>query len=136
MTLFGPATESCTYLLITPSLAWGLIQARDERRRYVVRGLLVASFVLFVADQVWSWIPRSNNPLHLVMQPTAALALLVVQVSLGLTAKGTVAGDGVIGDEGRRGDRRPTSSVLRGPKLRSIKSRLSHTENFLRSEPT
>jgi hypothetical protein len=32
MTLFGPATESCTYILLAPSLAWALISPRMNRQ--------------------------------------------------------------------------------------------------------
>ena len=57
MTLSQTAvSEACTYLLIAPSLAWCLIQARTERRGLVVGGLLVTSCLLFLIDQIWSWV--------------------------------------------------------------------------------
>src|SRR5262249_51258876 len=41
MTVFGPATESCTYILLAPALAWALLEAWWQGRPHWYRGVLV-----------------------------------------------------------------------------------------------
>ena len=44
--LFGPATESCTYVVAAPAIAWVLVEAFDRPARWSTRLLLVASLLL------------------------------------------------------------------------------------------
>lgn len=44
--LFGPATESCTYVLAAPVVAWALVEAFRTNAPLAVRGVLVASLLL------------------------------------------------------------------------------------------
>jgi hypothetical protein len=44
--LFGPATETCTYVIVAPTIAWALIQAFTEPRAWLPRLLLIASLLL------------------------------------------------------------------------------------------
>src|SRR5439155_8326409 len=44
--LFGPATESCTYVVIAPAIAWSLIDAFRRPNSWGGRLLLIVSFVM------------------------------------------------------------------------------------------
>jgi hypothetical protein len=44
--LFGPATESCTYIVIAPVVAWTLIEAFRRRIPWTRRVLLICSFLM------------------------------------------------------------------------------------------
>ena len=44
--LFGPATESCTYVVVAPALAWSILDCFQRDRRWLTRGLLLASLLL------------------------------------------------------------------------------------------
>lgn len=44
--LFGPATESCTYVVMAPAAAWGLIDAFTRPASWLVRLMLIASLLL------------------------------------------------------------------------------------------
>ncbi|HEV3118666.1 MAG TPA: glycosyltransferase family 87 protein [Gemmataceae bacterium] len=57
MTVFGPATEACTYLLLGPVLAYGLIEAWVTRQPHWVTGLLLASYALFMLSSIELWFP-------------------------------------------------------------------------------
>ena len=87
MTLFGPATESCTYILVAPSLAWALLDAWSgpllvqHFAGHARRAGLLTSFTLFVVAQAAVWFPGGGRPLHaLGIQPLATLLFLVCQL--------------------------------------------------------
>jgi len=44
--LFGPATESCTYVVLAPALAWSLVEAYRRPLPWFGRSMLVASLVM------------------------------------------------------------------------------------------
>ncbi len=44
--LFGPATESCTYVVAAPAIAWALVEAFDREAWRSTRLLLIASLML------------------------------------------------------------------------------------------
>ena len=48
MTLFGPSTEVCTYMLIAPSLAWALTDAWFDPQALAQRIALILSYACFV----------------------------------------------------------------------------------------
>jgi hypothetical protein len=75
MTVFGPATESPTYALLAPGLAWALMEAWLVRRHVVVRGSLGVSAGLLVAAQIALWFPHGARIGSLGPQPLAALLL-------------------------------------------------------------
>jgi hypothetical protein len=84
MTVFGPATESCTYLLLAPPLAWALIQAWREPENGMARTVLLACYALFVVHQVALWFPGGKRLGGWGPQPLAALlfcACLVISQS-------------------------------------------------------
>jgi hypothetical protein len=75
MTVLGPATESCTYILLAPSLAWALLDAW-ARPFGPARGLMLASNGLFVVCQMAVWFPISRQVHTLGLQPLAGLLCL------------------------------------------------------------
>jgi hypothetical protein len=76
MTVFGVATESCTYMLVAPTAAWALLQAWLERRGLVVKALLAGSYGLFLSAQIANWFHGGNDFHALGVQPLAGLLLL------------------------------------------------------------
>jgi hypothetical protein len=85
MTLLGPATESASYMLLAPSLAWGIVQAWIEHRRLAL-GVLVTAFLLCVADQLSLWFSGGAMIRHLGALPLAAILTLVGLARIELTA--------------------------------------------------
>jgi len=78
MTVLGPATESPTYLLLAPCVAWGVLSGWAEPTRGVVRGLMLTSFVLLLSAQLsgsWGWLLQAYRTLG--PQPLAGLIYLV-----------------------------------------------------------
>jgi hypothetical protein len=75
MMLLGPATESTTYILLAPTLAWVVLEAWIEPRGPFYRAVVAASFLLFTATQVVLWFPHGNQFHKLAPHPIAALAL-------------------------------------------------------------
>jgi len=75
MTLLGPSTESCTYILVAPSLAWALVEAVAARRLAVVHVYLGLAVVFFTVARVGGWIPGGvANQVHaLGVHPLAGL---------------------------------------------------------------
>jgi hypothetical protein len=85
MTLFGSATESSTYILLAPSLAWTLLDAWLRPVSWWLRSGLSASFVLFTATQAAVWFPGGSQRLHVLgLHPLAALLLLVCVIGMEL----------------------------------------------------
>jgi hypothetical protein len=95
MTLFGSATESSTYVLLAPSLAWAVTEAWSRptaglspatQGRGTQTSLwqllgLSASFGLFVVTQAAVWLPHSR-PLHtLGSHALAGLLFLLCQLA-------------------------------------------------------
>lgn len=79
MTLFGPATESCTYILLAPTLAWCLLDA--PRGRW--HPCLHLSALLFLSTVLASWFPWGRWYHSFGPHPLAA-ALLLTHVLLQL----------------------------------------------------
>jgi hypothetical protein len=44
--LFGPATETCTFVIVAPTIAWTIIEAFSQPRNWPTRLLLIASLLL------------------------------------------------------------------------------------------
>jgi hypothetical protein len=99
MTLCGPATESCTYILLAPALAFGLVASRVERWPVPVRALFGGSFVLFALCVLAGVFPRTAQFHALGLQPLGALLLgtgYVVVLLWALAAPGVTTR---VGDE-------------------------------------
>jgi hypothetical protein len=78
MTLLGPATESCTYILLAPTLAWSLLEAWRRKNARWPRDVLVAGYALWVVVQAAVWFPGGSRKVHtLGLQPLAALVFLM-----------------------------------------------------------
>ncbi|HWG45609.1 MAG TPA: hypothetical protein VN688_22790, partial [Gemmataceae bacterium] len=80
MTLCGPATESCTYVLLAPALAWAVFSATSDRWPRFVEWMTRVALLLFllcVLRGLW----RDVNRIHaLGLQPQAALLLTIAYV--------------------------------------------------------
>jgi hypothetical protein len=75
MMLCGPTTESCTYVLLAPALAWGVAGARLDGWPAPASLLALVSFVLFAGVQL-TGLSRSASVVHaLGLHPLAALLL-------------------------------------------------------------
>jgi Glycosyltransferase family 87 len=57
MILCGPATESCTYVVLGPTLAWAIIEAWRSNSSPWVKGLLLGSCGLFLSCLLASMFP-------------------------------------------------------------------------------
>ncbi|HTU92174.1 MAG TPA: glycosyltransferase 87 family protein [Gemmataceae bacterium] len=80
MTLCGPATESSTYVLLAPTLAWMVQRAESERWPRLLGLMTRMAFILFlfcVVRGLWSGINRIHA---LGLQPQAALLLCLAYV--------------------------------------------------------
>jgi len=76
ITVFGLSTESATYILLGPALAWALVEARLEKRAPATRALLVCSYGLLVTTQIAAWFPGMVQRVReLGSQPFAGLLL-------------------------------------------------------------
>jgi len=86
--LFGPATESCTYAVAAPAVAWLLIEAFRKKSAWLARGTLLASLILMgplVTDLFGTTIRNFANEHG--SQPLGALVLclyLLVRSTQGL----------------------------------------------------
>jgi len=87
MTALGPATESATYILLAPAVAWGLVLCDPDPRAHVRRVAYGSIFALFVASQLAINIPGGKYFRdHLQPLPLAGtLLLLVVMTDLALS---------------------------------------------------
>jgi hypothetical protein len=77
MVLCGPASESCTYILLAPILAWAALEAAMDHRPLWSRLIPWCSFVLFVLSQTTSWFPEQVRMLFLGILPLAGVVLWV-----------------------------------------------------------
>jgi hypothetical protein len=82
MTLCGPATESSTYILLAPALAWAVHCAESEqwpRSIGLITRMAFLLFVLCVIRGMW----RGVNRIHaLGLQPQGALLLTIAYVAV------------------------------------------------------
>jgi hypothetical protein len=100
MTVLGPATESCTYMLLAPALAGAVIEAWQGRPRWAGRGVVLASYGLFLVSQVMLWFPWGSGFTNLGSQPFAGL-LLFGYLLAALRPTAQDGGDGWFAWQGR-----------------------------------
>jgi hypothetical protein len=79
MTLFGPATESCTYVLLAPALAWEVVRGWERSPRPAL-GPIVA-YLLLLSSYVAVWFPGGRAWQALGPQPLAALVLFALALA-------------------------------------------------------
>jgi hypothetical protein len=77
MTLFGPATESCTYGLLAPTLAWAVLEARLSRDSGWRGSFAIGSYTLFVCAELLVWFPLGRSLRNLGALPLAASLLFI-----------------------------------------------------------
>jgi hypothetical protein len=94
MTVFGPATESCTYLLVAPPLAAAMLEA-PKQNHVLKRGLLAGSYALLVVAHAACWFPQGRSIQALGIQPLAALLLLGCLVPEPFQVRGAGEGSGL-----------------------------------------
>jgi len=81
MTAFGPATETATYALLGPSLAWAVLGSRLASRPVWVRWLYLASYGLLLSTQLLVMVAPKVFHAYRVLgpQPFAVLLFLLVR---------------------------------------------------------
>jgi hypothetical protein len=82
MLLFGPATESSTFALLAPSLAWAVVEA--WQRPGWRRGPVLAGFGLLISTYVAGWFPVGSTYHSLGIHPLATLVLFAAFVAQAL----------------------------------------------------
>jgi hypothetical protein len=95
MLLFGPATESSTFALLAPSLAWAVLEA--WQRPGWTRGPVLAGFGLLLSTYVAGWFPVGSAYHSWGIHPLATLVLVAAftaQALAGLRRSGR--GDAVL----------------------------------------
>jgi hypothetical protein len=76
MTVFGSATESCTYILLAPTLAWATLETWVGPHPRWLRAGVVLSYGLFSVTLVAGWFPHGARTLHAFgLHPLAGLLL-------------------------------------------------------------
>ncbi len=80
MTVFGPATESQTYIFIAASLAWACLESFSPRGSILVRTLAILSLMIFTLTQLSPALNIAGKFLH--NYPPHALAGLLLMIGL------------------------------------------------------
>jgi hypothetical protein len=75
MTVFGPATESATYVFLAPSAAWAVLRVIRERPSWIGGCLIFAGYGILVLCQIVDWFPFGRMVHSLGPQPIAGLLL-------------------------------------------------------------
>jgi hypothetical protein len=83
MTVFGPATETVTYLILAPATAWVLVQAFANNRPTWELGVLVLAYLLMLSVHIAAWF-GGRAYMTLGPQPLGGL-ILVGYVLFGTT---------------------------------------------------
>ena len=74
--LLGPATESATYILLAPLLAWLLITAWTKPRPNIMRIALIVATALLGLAMIANWFPFVSKVHALGLHPLAVLIFL------------------------------------------------------------
>ncbi len=87
MLLFGPETESATYVILAPPLLLAWLRWRGEPSAHNYVKTAVAVYLLLIASQMLSsWRHQSQNAYTHAIQPIAALILATAAISYGSEA--------------------------------------------------
>jgi hypothetical protein len=97
MTLCGPATESCTYVLLAPALAWAVFSATNDRWPRLIEMMTRIAFLLLLLCVLRGLWPGVNRIHALGLQPQAALLLTLAYVVV-LVRRLTGAHQGYLAD--------------------------------------
>jgi hypothetical protein len=82
MTVFGPATESATYVFLAPAAAWAVLRVCRDRASPIARLLILTGYALLVLAQTVDWFPFGRQVHSLGIQPFAGLLLLLGFVAI------------------------------------------------------
>ncbi|HEV8061822.1 MAG TPA: glycosyltransferase family 87 protein [Gemmataceae bacterium] len=75
MMLLGPATESSTYLILAPTMAWIVFDAWNVRHSRYEMLAIAASLVCFCGAHIGVWFPQEVRRGFIILQPTGTLLL-------------------------------------------------------------
>jgi hypothetical protein len=81
MTLCGPATESSTYILLAPALAWALLSVENDSWPRVAGWMVRIGFLLLMLCVLRGLWPGVNRIHALGLQPQGALLLSLAYIS-------------------------------------------------------
>jgi hypothetical protein len=89
MTVLGPATESATYILLAPIVAWMLVETYAEPSAWLRRIGYELVFGLFIASQCALWFGSRGKWFRDQLQPLpiAGTLLLVLLLFQALTSQ-------------------------------------------------
>lgn len=74
--LLGPSSESSTYILLAPALAWLLVEAWTAARPAAERAVLSAACFLLLVTMIANWLPFVTKVHALGLHPLAVLLTL------------------------------------------------------------
>ncbi|MGF1581787.1 MAG: glycosyltransferase family 87 protein [Gemmataceae bacterium] len=83
-TVFGPATESATWIVLAPTLTLSLLLAWRENYSFGVKTALTTSYGLFVVSHMAKWFPWGNAFANLGPQPLAGVIYYAVALYFGV----------------------------------------------------
>jgi Glycosyltransferase family 87 len=92
MTVLGPATESATYILLAPIVAWALVQTHTQPSAWLRRIGYELAYGLFLASQCALWFGKNGRWFRDQLQPlpiagTLLLVLLLIDGLLAATSQ-------------------------------------------------
>jgi hypothetical protein len=76
MVVFGPSTESSTFIVLAPALSWALVDAFRPGRPHWSRAVLVMVMAMFALTFAATWFPGGRDWFY-VLQPLSALVFFV-----------------------------------------------------------
>jgi len=80
MTAFGPTTESSTYILLAPVVAWAMVESDSRESGQVWRWAYLAVYVILAVSQAAIWFGKKGDWYrdHLQPQPVGGTLLLMI----------------------------------------------------------
>jgi hypothetical protein len=83
MTVFGPATELCTYGLVAPAIAVLLIEGVQRHRHWMVQSLVWGIYAVLCIPVLAGWFDLQHAVFIPPLQPLATLVLFVCLLAMG-----------------------------------------------------
>ncbi len=96
MTLFGPATEAQTYLLLAPTMAWGVMRAWSEPGRLWARFFTGLGMALLISDQLSQLFPHGDLYRNRGTLPLGAICVLLGWIPLAFSNRRQAQADRAI----------------------------------------
>jgi hypothetical protein len=82
MTVFGSAAESCTYILLAPTLAHTFLEVFQKDFSRPSRALVIASYALFMVTEAAVWFPFGRQFHSLGVHAAAGLLLTIALIAM------------------------------------------------------